>query len=565
MIEAELPDGTILEFPDGTSQEVVQRVVKQRLNPAPAQEAPKPSFGQMFKDEIVNSVPVQAGLGALRGAGSIGSTLMAPVDAAARAMGVQNSFIGRDDRRDAMQQGVEHLGADPSGIAFNAGKIGGEIAGTAGIGGVLAKGAQGLKAAPAIVNALRTGGMSTGGATGLGAQLARVAGGAATGGAAAGMVNPEDAGTGAMIGGAMPVAAQAAGAVGRGIGSIMRPSAETAAVAQKAQQYGIPVGLGDVSENKAVQAMRSILRDAPVSGGMAQNAQEVKQKAFNKAIGATFGASDDKLTLPVIDQAKARMGAEFDRIWNNNVLQVDPQLLKQMGDLDTIAGKLPKNEGASLSAEIQDVFSKMVPDANGNMQIPGDTANKFQQYLRRRAESSVGLRNELGDLRQALIQGFNRSVNPADAAALTMTRGQYKAFKTVEPILRSAELGVAGRAAGDVPAALLPQAVNKSYGNLSNVPLADLSQIGSKFMVDRTAQTGGSARAALQNTAIGAALMGTGGLPALAAGVPAAAGLQKLLQSPAAAQALMGQGQVSPELLQALRAAQLAAPVVSAQ
>jgi hypothetical protein len=31
MIEAELPDGTVLEFPDGTSPDVIQRVVKQRL------------------------------------------------------------------------------------------------------------------------------------------------------------------------------------------------------------------------------------------------------------------------------------------------------------------------------------------------------------------------------------------------------------------------------------------------------------------------------------------------------------------------------------------------------
>ena len=31
MIEAKLPDGTILEFPDGTSQTVVQRTVKRVL------------------------------------------------------------------------------------------------------------------------------------------------------------------------------------------------------------------------------------------------------------------------------------------------------------------------------------------------------------------------------------------------------------------------------------------------------------------------------------------------------------------------------------------------------
>lgn len=259
------------------------------------------------------------------------------------------------------------------------------------------------------------------------------------------------------------------------------------------------------------------------------------------------------------------MGSEFDRIWGNNALNVDPALIQKMSDLDVIAQKLPANEGASLQKEIQDIYSRMVPDANGNMQIPGDVANKFQQYLRRRAEGSAGLRNELGDLRQALIQSFNRSVSPADEAALTLTRGQYKAFKTVEPILRSAELGVAGRNAGDVPASLLPGAVNKSYSNL-DAPLADLAQVGSKFLVDRTPQTGGSARAALQNTAIGAALAG-GAMttPWALAAVPSAMGIQKLMQSQGAANAIMGNGQISPKLIQALRAAQIAAPVASAQ
>lgn len=526
----------------------------------------KPSLNlAALKSEAVNSLPYQTALGMLEGAGEIGATLMTPIDAAARAMGIENSLIGRSDRREAMRGGAAQMGANQDDLSYQAAKLVPQIAGTAGVGGVLAKGAQSAGAAPALVNALRSGGLSTGGATGAGAQLARVLGGAATGGVSAGMVNPSDADVGAMVGGALPVGAQVAGKAGQMLGGMLRPSQATADVASKARLYGIPVGLGDVSENRAVQATLSILRDAPFSGGMAQGAQEAKQEAFNKAIGAQFGAPETKLTLDVVDKAQKRMGSEFDRIWNNNVLKVDPKLMQQMTELDAVAAKLPKNEGLSLSAEIQDVFSRMAPDANGNLQIPGDVANKFQQYLRKRAESSSGIQNELGDLRQAMIGAFNRGVDPADAAALTANRTQYKAFKTVEPLLRSAELGVAGRAAGDVPAALLPQAVNKKYGNLQGVPLADLSQVGSRFLVDRTPQTGGSTRAALQNTAIGAALMGIGGIPAVAAGVPAAMGLQRLLQSPALAQAVMGNGQVSPQLIQALRAAQLSAPVMSAQ
>jgi hypothetical protein len=85
---------------------------------------------------------------------------------------------------------------------YQGGKLGTEIAGTAGAGGVLAKGLT--KVAPgarALAESLRTGGFSAGGA-GMGT---RVAGGAATGAAAAALINPDDAALGAGIGAALPV------------------------------------------------------------------------------------------------------------------------------------------------------------------------------------------------------------------------------------------------------------------------------------------------------------------------------------------------------------------------
>jgi hypothetical protein len=562
MIEAELPDGTILEFPDGTTPDVMRAAVQRMQKPQGA------TFGSMMKDELLRPVRAVRDLaaGAVRGAGSIGATLLAPRDAAesfiARQMGAPE--LQAPERRNAMSDALRSMGADPDSMAFGAGKIGAEIAGTAGVGGALAGGAQGMGAAPAVVNALRTGGMTTGG-SGAADLALRAGAGAAVGGASAGMVDPSQAGTGATIGAAIPGGVAAAGKAGQMLRGALQPGQATQDIAAKAQQYGIPLGAGDVIENRGVQAVRSILRDAPLTGSMASGAREGQQEAFNRAVGGTFGAPEKKLTLQVLDQAKQRMGSEFDRIWNNNSVQVDAQLLRKLQQLDSVANKLPRNEGASLSAEIQDLMARMNPGASGAPEIPGDVANKFQQYLRRRAESSVGLRNELGDLRQALIGNFNRSVSPADAAALTMNRTQYKAFKTVEPILRSSELAVAGRTAGDVPPALLPNAVNKSYSNL-NAPLADLAQVGSRFLVDRTPQTGGSARAALQNTAIGAALMGTGGLPGVAAGAAGGAALQKALQSPAGAQMLLGgMPAVNPALIQLLRSGAIAAPVVSAQ
>ncbi len=149
--------------------------------------------------------------GILRGAGSIGATLLAPVDAAARAMGIQNSFIGRNDRRQAMDQALQSQGVNPDSFAFGAGKIGTEIAGTMGAGGALAKPL--IAAANPLVqglgNAIATGGASAGGLSGIPALAARYAGGAFTGGASAGLVDPDDMKTGALIGGLMPVATKA--------------------------------------------------------------------------------------------------------------------------------------------------------------------------------------------------------------------------------------------------------------------------------------------------------------------------------------------------------------------
>jgi hypothetical protein len=138
--------------------------------------------------------------GAVKGASEIGATLLTPIDAAARAMGVSNSVIGRTDRRQAVDQVMKGAGIDTDSFSYGAGKLGSEIAGTAGMGGLLAKvlGATPGMAAGAgpLLEAIATSGMRAGGATGAGGVALRAAGGAFTGGASAGLVNPEDVGAG---------------------------------------------------------------------------------------------------------------------------------------------------------------------------------------------------------------------------------------------------------------------------------------------------------------------------------------------------------------------------------
>lgn len=346
MIEAELPDGTILEFPDNTPPDVVQRAVKSRLNVAVPQAAPKeqPSFGEMLKREVVGSVPVQAAMGALRGAGSIGATLLSPIDAAARAMGVQNQFIGRNDRREAMTSALQDMGADPSSAGFQAGKVGAEVAGTLGVGGALGKAASAIPGvaskAPMLINALQSGGMNLGGTTGKAAldMALRMGAGAATGGAAAGLINPEDARTGAVIGAAMPPAIQGAAAAGQAVG---KKAAEKYAEAVSKFSREAPmrqtlkeaVGAGYVVPPNMVNpsAKNAIIESFSGKQATSQLASVRNQQVTEKLVRESLGLADDApLTKGALEQIRKVQGGAYQQVGSlSPQAKIDLEALKQ--------------------------------------------------------------------------------------------------------------------------------------------------------------------------------------------------------------------------------------------
>jgi hypothetical protein len=523
----------------------------------------KPSFGEMLKQEVMGSLPVQGTLGAIRGAANIGATLLKPVDVAAEYLSEKTGVGGfkQFDRRAAVEEGLKSLGANPESLGYQGGKLATEIAGTAGAPGILAKGAQALRAAPAIVNALRGGGLvSPGIQGGRGATLAnaglRLLSGTATGATAAGLINPEDADTGAIFGAALPVAQRAI--------SLIRPNVNDSLV-KKALEAKAPFGIADLSENAMVKGIRSFLADLPIIGRPANAAAKAKQEWFNRQVGKSFGAEFDKLTPDVMDDASKRLGAEFNRLWGNNKLVLDSNLAD---DIAKIQQEAAENLDPEQITKIDKIIGNLLRRQE-NGAIPGNFANNWQSRLRIVAEGEKGFHQKLlSDLRKSVLSAFGRGLTPEDAAALTMNKQQYRAFKTVEPLLAKGEVGVAGREMGDVPASLLPNAVFQQYGRgASNTPLGEAAQMGSRFVADRVAQTGGSPRAFVQN-ALGSALgVGSYFEPTILATAPIAYGVSSTLNNPTLARILASQA--SPQnqaLINALRQSlPTAVPVLSTQ
>lgn len=536
--------------------------------------APKQAGYVLLDDEPKRDVGVLegAGMGVLRGAKDV-------IDTGANwlASGFDKLAGTREGERvrqmnDAGKADFARSYGDST--SADLGRIAGQVAATWPVGGVLGGAVRGAGAltgasrvAEPIAQAIATGGLRAGGLGGAAGMATRMAGGAITGGATAGLVNPDDAVAGAVAGAALPVAVKGLGAAGSVIGRQLRPAGESADLARRAMDMGAPLGIADIADGKFTKAVRSVLNDAPFTGGIGQTQNEAKQRWFNRAVGEVFDAAEDKLTPQVMDKAKQKMGAEFDRIWNNNSLVVDDKLLQSLSKTRTSAKMLPAPERARILSMLGDLESQVVAGADGAMVIPGEVANRYQSAIRKSSESAQGfLKSDLNALRGDIIGAFNRSVGPEDAAALALNQKKYKAFKTVEPLLNKGELGVAGRQAGDVPAGLLPGGVLQSYkSNPAGSPLAELSKIGSRYLVDRSPQTGGSARALIQNSAIGGAL-GAGVLtnPLLALPViPAGMATNRLLGSPVAARGLLNAA--TPQMPGLLSLAQKTAPVLTAQ
>jgi hypothetical protein len=346
---------------------LAQEVQRLRQTAEPAAEAApakaeQPSFGQMLKSEVANSLPGRAVravpdlvAGGVRGAGSIGATLLWPVDKITdmvqgdREQTLSTLVTGEkpisrnEERRRDMTGGLQAMGADTDSLAFGAGKLGGEIAGTAGVGGVLgntlARIPGAATAMPGVINALRTGGMTTGQNVAPGAVNAlrdlgtRAIGGAVTGGASAGLVDPEKAGAGAAVGGVLPVALKGAGLAGNALGRVLRGPEVPQSVlqgAQAAREAGLVIPPTQVKPSLSNRLLEGF------SGKIttAQNASAKNQPVINDLIATELGLpAGQQVTPQALNSVREEAGKAY-------------QALAQLPPREAVSGSTVMNQKA---------------------------------------------------------------------------------------------------------------------------------------------------------------------------------------------------------------------------
>jgi hypothetical protein len=298
---------------------VAQAYKVAREQPAQAAEPQKPELMTRMQNLAA---------GGVRGAGSIGATLMAPQDmledALTRALGGKTPTSRNDQRRQDMTGALQTMGADPTSGAFQVGKIGGEIAGTLGVGPAVAGAAGAVpqiasRAGP-VLDAIGTAGMRAGGLQGARGMATRMAGGAITGGASAGLVDPTQAGMGAAVGAALPPALKAAGAVGGAAGRALRGPEQTpdlAAAITQARQAGYVIPPSQARPTMGNRMLEGLSGKITTAQNASVRNQSVTDRLAAEALGLP---GDTKLTADVLTTVRRQAGQAYDALGSAGVI-----------------------------------------------------------------------------------------------------------------------------------------------------------------------------------------------------------------------------------------------------
>jgi hypothetical protein len=474
--------GQTIEFPDGMPMAEIEKAVRSNMlsiKPADATQplaAPKGPNAPNVIDRDTYLQQVQARKdsgpgffekggtaqnvagGLVRGAGSIGSTLLrfSPIDKVPEAIDDARNALAklqgkapielrdRDaERRASMTAGLGNMGADTDSTAFAAGKLGGEIMGTAGAGGLVGNGL--LRAAPAVAKfappvanamtrlapAVASAGFTAGGA-GMGT---RAAGGAISGAVSSGMVGDNPL-LGGAIGGVLPPALKVAGAAGvatgRGIMAMLTPQQQGMAaeiakmtgktlkeVLQAVQKHGLSIlnirqTIPQILQDDAVsQLQRSAINAGDKSIMARESAQNVERMAGFDRVAPTFGTVNEaadsagNMIGNFGKSARANKSEEvrqlFDAIdpFGDTAIELPIEAMKASKGKFLGVGTFGKGNAPSTALQVaEDVGTELLPPVAPITQNASGKTQSLEQAVR----SAGGIRGGSGELKDLGIK-----------------------------------------------------------------------------------------------------------------------------------------------------------------
>jgi hypothetical protein len=452
MIEVELPDGTIAEFPEGTSPEVMKKALARfktggqsqamteglaslsdmTRNPPP----PERGMGQALYDNLigdpndgvdsagerfgrgVNDVAKAGAAGVARGVaglaglpGTVGDLLDAGVTYAGKKAGVipqdwqapqsnlsSGAMVANLSR--ATGGATDYKGQTTAGQY--AGTVGEFLPGAAAFGGMSPANLARFGVVPGVAS--EAAGQATEGTAYEGA--ARVAG--------------------ALAGGILP------GLAAKGAAKVVSPyggaDPERLKLASVLDDFGVPVTAGQRVGSEALRRKEGL-----TAGGERLIVEQ--QEAFTAAVLKTAGINAKRATPEVLDEAATRIGAVFDDVTRGVDVTPDSQsitaLSKAVAEYKSLA---PTGNQAPL---VSSIFKDVTNAFRGGNTIPASTVNTWRSSLSKLTTSADAAtrdaaRMALETIDDMLATSLNAAGRADDVARLATARGEWRNFLAIQ-------------------------------------------------------------------------------------------------------------------------------------
>lgn len=515
-IQIEAPDGSLVEFPDGTSDEVMTSAMRKTFGgPQPKEDTAPATVDatggvtgsiDAFGRGVANAASLGFGDEVAAGARWLGGKILPWQD-----------NVTYDEALDEVRNSDKAVAAE-----HPVANIAGNITGAVGLGAGVVK--AGLSPTAAVAN--RGGGLlATSGASALEGAALGAAQGFGQGEGVDDRVSKATTGgiVGGLIGGALPgVVSGATNAVRRAVSPVSTSPARQSLV-NTLEREGIDVTAGQATGNNTLRYAES-----EIGGQAAQDIAERQGEQFTRAALSRAGISADRATPDVIDDAFRRIGQNFDDLAARNTLVPDKQLQTDL--VDTWRNYMSVTPSSARAP----VVAETMKDVNSVLKNGGALDGKAYQSLRSRLDRAARgnrdpeLANTLRDFRSSLDDAMERSIaarNPNDLGGWREARNQYRNML----VLEQAATGAGENAAAGIisPSALRNATVSKqgrrNYARGSG-DFAELARAGEGVM-KAMPQSGTAPRTAVR--ALGASvptLLGAGAGGAAGGGMGAVAG-----------------------------------------
>lgn len=489
MIRVQAPDGSIVEFPDGTPDDVMSNAMRRTFG-SPSQESSPQQPPQAQQPSGWQDVAGSIGAGLARGAaglvglpGTISDIGQGYMDQAVGALtGRQpqprqnplsgQSLIGAMSR--ATGGATDYRGQYPGAGFVEAAAEAVPGAVVLGPAGLMANAAYGALSG-AAGEALARGAQSLGfGETGQG--VARFVGGMAAPLAASRAITP------------------------------FRMTPEQQATNQTLRSEGVQQTAGQQTGSRNLMAAESQL-----GGSATQRLTEAQKEQFTQAALRRVGIEGERATPDVLRKGLDDLGQRFDDLASSTTIRADQTMQQQLAE--AVAGYADNVSAGDFSRSVANTAADIAAKAekNGGILTGRQYQNIRSAIGRQSRTANPTTAGALRDVQGALDDAVSRSMPPETLPAWQQTRQQYRDFLTIE---KAATRAGADSAEGIISPGALRQAARSTEGTrsaaLGKGSFDDLARAGVSGMKSFP-DSGTASRQFWQNLGGGLSAMGGAG------------------------------------------------------